>query len=263
MQTRDLNSWEEFEEQANEILKKKKHSFYPLFRGHEDSKWLLKSTLYRLTSDIRIDEYCEAIKLSNTEIKSFINKYHDIETEMDAFLKKIKKEVKIYEYGNLLVYMTYLRHNGYPSPLLDWTQSFYKAAFFAFRNLCSPVDQRVAIFCYISNGHYERSGYNIGLWSIGHNIDTDQKHLLQQSEYTYCFKINEKKEVFFASHEAFFKNSSNQDAHKIIKFTLPLTERLKVLKKLDLMNVNAYSLFNTEQSLMDTLAFRHLFTHLN
>ena len=42
------------------------------------------------------------------------------------------------------------------------------------------------------------------------------------------------------------------------KFTIPSSERTKVLQLLDSMNLNAYSLFGSEESLMDTVAFRAL-----
>ena len=47
----------------------------------------------------------------------------------------------------------------------------------------------------------------------------------------------------------------------IRKFNLPATERLKVLKLLDRSNINAVSLFQSEESLMETMAFRELDCH--
>jgi len=41
----------------------------------------------------------------------------------------------------------------------------------------------------------------------------------------------------------------------ICKFDLPASERLAVLKELDECNVNAFTLFGSEESLMQTLAF--------
>lgn len=40
------------------------------------------------------------------------------------------------------------------------------------------------------------------------------------------------------------------------KFTIPVTERMRVLAVLDEHNLNAFSLFGSEESLMETLAAR-------
>jgi hypothetical protein len=42
------------------------------------------------------------------------------------------------------------------------------------------------------------------------------------------------------------------------KFNIPTSERLKVLKFLDAHNLNAFSLFGSEESLMETMALREL-----
>lgn len=43
---------------------------------------------------------------------------------------------------------------------------------------------------------------------------------------------------------------------RFLKFTIPAGERLVALKELQLMNVNAFSLFGSEDSLIRTLATR-------
>jgi hypothetical protein len=61
----------------------------------------------------------------------------------------------------------------------------------------------------------------------------------------------------YAPHESVFaRNDPKQDL--LYKFVLPSSEREKVLKRLNAYNLNAYSLFESEESLMETLAFREL-----
>jgi len=53
-------------------------------------------------------------------------------------------------------------------------------------------------------------------------------------------------------------SSNRQQQGTLWRFTIPSAERLKVLKLLDEYNLNAYSLFESEETLMETLGLRTL-----
>jgi hypothetical protein len=44
----------------------------------------------------------------------------------------------------------------------------------------------------------------------------------------------------------------------LVKISIPITERAIALKQLELMNINAFSLFGSEDSLIRTVARREL-----
>jgi hypothetical protein len=61
----------------------------------------------------------------------------------------------------------------------------------------------------------------------------------------------------FFSHEDFFlKNQTRQDL--LMKYVIPGSERDKVLKKLSSKGITAHSLFGSDDSLMETLAFEEI-----
>jgi hypothetical protein len=75
---------------------------------------------------------------------------------------------------------------------------------------------------------------------------------MQQSQYTVCTQYGGS-ETVFANHEAV--TSQDQTRQDLLwKFNLPVTERINVLRMLNTMNINAFSLFGTEDSLMDAVA---------
>jgi hypothetical protein len=65
----------------------------------------------------------------------------------------------------------------------------------------------------------------------------------------------------FTPHEETIASDEGQPPNRLWKFNLPSGERLKVLGQLDDMNLNAYSLFGSEESLMDTIALREMELH--
>ena len=73
---------------------------------------------------------------------------------------------------------------------------------------------------------------------------------------TYCKKQTKDKFIYCSHEEAFARNDEEQDILK--KFILPASERRAVMERLHLMNVSAYSLFGSEESLLSTMAYHEI-----
>jgi len=157
--------------------------------------------------------------------------------------------------GEHFEYVAYLRHHGFPSPLLDWSQSPYVAAFFAFRNADPKIEKR-SIFVYCDTPLGIRGG-TIGepmiQFALGHTR-APRRHFLQQSVYTVCESRNNGKWQFDSHQKVFDSPRPKQDF--LWKFVIPSTEREKIMGLLDQYNLNAYSLFESEESLLETLWLR-------
>lgn len=87
----------------------------------------------------------------------------------------------------------------------------------------------------------------------GPYVNTHRRHYLQQSQYTLCLGFDT--EWRFEQYHKVFDDGLHQQGI-CWKNTIPAAERVKVLQELDEYNLNTFSLFGSEESLMDTLATR-------
>ena len=268
-----VNNWEEFEERVKGLHEGRssrlesggpKPSHF-LFRGQENSSWNLSTTLERAGREgMWYRHYFELISRIHPEIQSCgfgrwsIRIPPDFDKSLSFQTINSGQTPNQEEYS----YMVFLRHHGFPSPLLDWTRSEYVAAFFAFRK---PNSDSVAIYVYqqTPEGFHASGSDRPFIKVLGHYVETIRQHFLQQCEHTIC--LNWTNQLHFARHEEVFAPPTTQACRPSLfqqdalwKFVLPAAERIKVLKRLEAHNLNGFSLFATAESLMDTLALREL-----
>ena len=258
--TTECETWEDFERALVEpkpVLPDERPII--LYRGQSFHEWPLATTLERRTNNrsflefyrgiLSIQPGIEALTEKRWAVPSF-REIRDLDSDYDALsLKMTFGESPAYEY------LAYLRHHGFPSPLLDWTRSPYIAAYFAFRH--KSKNEWVSVYELRKHPRQTGSNQEPQVHQLGPNIRTHRRHVLQQSDYTICLRF-EGSAWHFAPHQEGLGISGRSATpnYKIRKFNIRATERIKALKLLDLHNVNAFSLFDSEDSLMETLAVR-------
>ncbi len=253
METIDLNSWDEFEIQALDSVKtwidagSLSYSDQPLFRGHSDSSWTLQTTLERYTNrEISMEDYDNDMRSASRMVETVIDRKMGFPDTTEGYLPLMPTPNS----GA----MTWLRQNGFPSPLLDWSQSPYVAAYFAFSGVNPDNTDRISVYKYVETETGMRSGGsgNPTITCLGPWIPSDKKHFLQQSRYTMCV-VNRGGGYVFASHEDGF-STSGEDQNHLVKYTIPASEKEKTLRLLKVMNITEYSLFETTKGLLSNLA---------
>jgi hypothetical protein len=191
------------------------------------------------------------------EVKTFAGV--DVPEYDPEVCKPFLKPELLYNIGDIFPtpvyrYMAYLRHFGFPSPFLDWSRSPFVAAFFAFRDdpLRQPKKRAIFAYCRKPTGV---SGGTLGrpvICQLGPYLQTHKRHFQQRCDYTICGTYDENYGWCFDSHQKVFDLAHPQQDY-LWKFELPSTEREKVLRVLSDYNLNAYSLFSSEESLLETM----------
>lgn len=254
----EFEAWVEQIKSEQSTSKKQSPWMYSdlLFRGHADEQWPLLTTLERECPDINsIEEYLRSAARVKLQVELHSGrKWGEILDDQGQII-----DAGDISFGGTipaLEYLVYLRHHGFPSPLLDWTRSPYIAALFAYSG-CESGEGQIAIFVYQQYSGKAIARYSDGefIHNIGPYIDTHKRHSIQQAQYSLCL-IKSKNllnnDYILHSHEAYRKNNPTE----LYKITLPKSEKYKILAKLDQFNLNLHSLYGSEEALMSTLALR-------
>jgi FRG domain len=275
METIRLQTWDDFASAIQSV--RERYGLYPdqvalgtgnnkrntiLFRGQADAEWPLSTTLERRADErFHILKYLERALRHQSEIESLTGLRWNSPT-----FPELRKEVEAWSSAGSFIhlpeyrYLVYLRHHSFPSPLLDWTESPYIAAYFAYIDYIkeSDKDKDRAVFCFIEKTDGSK-GVKVGdplITLHGPYVTTDTRHFAQKAWYTTCTRRNahEKRDYFCPHEDAFAQANPTQDV--LIKIILPRTDRCAALRSLSDYNINHFTLFQSEDSLVHAIASR-------
>lgn len=232
-----------------------------LFRGQSNVKWSIQSSL-------------ERVGISNISFNKYYTSVDRYKPEINAYGKHFKRKVKLngYDFSDYnpisynqfpeMEYLTYLRHHGFPSPLIDFTQSEYIALFFACEDVVfsSGKTTNGKVFVMQSNLWENFSCGMKEIHRIGHYVETDQRHIVQQSEYLlaccYCCYSNTWMFVPFGLENSLKDSSIKKKS--VFEIKIAAFAKKALLQELDKMNINHFTLYRDEDSLMKKMKFEFL-----
>lgn len=232
-----------------------------IYRGQSDSSWLIESSLERFLRENNINGHyalsmrsyysdlarivCAVNSLTDNRFPEF--NPADIDFTADGRADRIAPHYEL---------MCYARHHGFPTPLVDWSKSVYVAAFFAYSHCISG--NNAAVYAYQEYSGDPRGGSlrEPIINTHGHFVQTHSRHFRQQSVYTTCTSLGDVNSYHYRSHDDAVRLQPHN--HRMKKFVLDGQDKVEALIDLNEMNINDYTLYNSEEGLMRKLAFEYL-----
>jgi len=246
-----ISSLEQFNAAIRDIRKDSAEATEILFRGQVDSSWMVKSTLERIgIPKIPCSEYYLFID----KIKPLINPF--IESKYQRKATTAGYPINFGEYDKTswslpeLEYLTYLRHHGFPTPIIDWTKSPYVALFFSCEDFAtSRTDGKVFVYSKSNAASVEGSSIPT-LQTIGEYVETDKRHVAQQSKYLVpIIYLKEWQFITFGT-----VSLAKQAFYTVKELEIESDAKAGIIRELTVMNINRFTMYLSEDSLIRNYA---------
>lgn len=198
-----------------------------MFRGQSNPDWPLQTTYHRL-----------GLRDVATYMENDIPKMAELVESWDGKKRDLQDQ---YENASFLAL---LQHNGFPTPLLDWTMSPYIAAYFAFRDCENHPDKstvKIYSLCHHAwtRDYMQVTDYHDGkpfVSVIKPRAMDNKKYLIQQGIFTLTNVVD------IAEH-VIGNDKQDDKSSYLIAWEFPKTEHAAIMQDLHLMGITAMSLF--------------------
>lgn len=239
----------------NNQIKKLSHAHQSskiLFRGQINKSWKLETSLERTGhKNMKCVEYYMWIDKMKPLINPYISEKWKRRTTRSGYPFNFKE----YDEGSWdlpeIEYIAYLRHHGFPTPILDWSQSPFVALFFACEDFISTKTGG-KVFVYIDKENYVVDGDNIpSMRRIGHYVEAGRRHLAQKSEYLLPSKYFNS-EWHFVPVDEVLKYDPNR--YLIEEIEIDKKSKKVIISELHNMLINRHNIYFDEDSLIKHFA---------
>lgn len=219
-----------------------------LFRGQACADWPLWTSFDRMIEDRKVTS-TNIEKIYHAALEVFYQ--HGMEANVFSRLARLGTTSAfnhVKQDPHLLAELeAFAQHYGFPTRLLDWSESPYVAAFFA---ACEPekcVSKVIAIWCldvveakHVTNDH--------DLVVQDRELDGDRRQVWQRASFTINrTNLTRTNEVFDPT-----KGKLRADARLpvLFKCTIPVSESEAMLEDLDFMRINYLSVYPDVEGLV-------------
>lgn len=246
-----IKSLKQFDEEVERIKVEFTGSSKILYRGQTDSSWKIESSLERIgIEEISCKKYYSHIDKLKPLINPLIKNKFIRKTTSSGYPIKFDEYDKVSWTLPEMEYLTYLRHHGFPMPIIDWTESHYIALFFACENFVySKTNGKVFVY-------NEKKGGRVGgsdipeLRRIGRYVETDKRHFAQQSQYLTPIIYTE--EWNLITFKRVIEDGTN--TYDFAEIKIANEAKISIIKELRRMNINRYTMYLDEDSLIRNFA---------
>ena len=235
-------SWNQFKTTVSNITEAAPGAIY---RGQSDASWGLVSSYHRLAASVDSSVYWGLLDELKDYVETWSDHHWDLSNNQD-----------------ISAFVGFLQHNGFPTPLLDWTDSPYIAAYFAFDGVddAEPQNDDVSIFAFDTTKWVDDWQQVMDLKSATPHVSVlrspargNRKQIIQQGVYTFTNVQDQQAHIEHIEEVA----KKTPAPTYLYKYEIPSTDKPAALRDLHTMAINAMTLFPNIEGVCKYLRSRY------